>query len=133
ATSARAEATSSAAMGCMRADGNRTVAPSVENWAMPPTNSKNCVARTIVNGIFEALITFSWAFLHGNNRSPAAVRCQQLTAPRDVRHLQLLLQRGGFCPTFRRTRGRPCPPIRARLRHRLRPLLRPVCQPNLLL
>src|SRR5437762_1198514 len=28
---------------------------------MPPTNSKNCVARTTVYGIGEALINFSWA------------------------------------------------------------------------
>src|SRR6266550_887474 len=28
---------------------------------MPPTNSKNCVARTTVYGIGEALISFSWA------------------------------------------------------------------------
>src|SRR5262249_49607043 len=44
--SARMAATSSAAMGCMRAGGKRTVCPSVADWAMPPTNSRNCVART---------------------------------------------------------------------------------------
>ena len=34
--------------GCIRTGGSRTVCPSVAAWAMPPTNSKNCVARTIV-------------------------------------------------------------------------------------
>ena len=48
ATSASAAATSSDTMGCIRAGGSRTVCPSVADWAMPPTNSKNCVARTIV-------------------------------------------------------------------------------------
>jgi len=61
AMSARMAATSSDAMGCIRADGKRTFCPSVDNWVMPPTNSKNCVARTIVYGILEALISPSWA------------------------------------------------------------------------
>jgi hypothetical protein len=33
---------------CIIAAGSRTVRPSVADWAMPPTNSKNWVARTIV-------------------------------------------------------------------------------------
>ena len=33
---------------CIIAGGNRTVLPSLADWAMPPTNSKNWVARTIV-------------------------------------------------------------------------------------
>ena len=47
ATRHTAPATSSAAIGWMRADGRRTVLPSVERSAMPLMNSKNCVARTI--------------------------------------------------------------------------------------
>ena len=54
-------ATSSDTMGCISAGGNRTVCPLVADWAMLPTNSKNCVARTIVYGTGEALIRFSWA------------------------------------------------------------------------
>ncbi len=38
-------ATSSETMGCIKADGSRTVSPSVADWAIPLTNSKNCVAR----------------------------------------------------------------------------------------
>ena len=59
ATSVRAAATSSAAMGCIRPGDNRTICPSVADCAMPFTNSKNCVERTIVNGILDALIRFS--------------------------------------------------------------------------
>ena len=43
-----AAATSSDAMGCIRAGDRRTASPSVPDWTMPPTNSKNCVERTIV-------------------------------------------------------------------------------------
>ena len=32
-------------MGCIRADGNRTVCPSLADWAMPPTNSKTPVPK----------------------------------------------------------------------------------------
>jgi hypothetical protein len=39
ATSVRAAATSSDTMGCTRAGDNRTVCPSVADWAMPLTNS----------------------------------------------------------------------------------------------
>src|SRR5262245_27989280 len=39
-------ATSSDAMGCIMTGGRRAVCPSVANWAMAPTNSKKCVART---------------------------------------------------------------------------------------
>jgi hypothetical protein len=73
-----------------------TVAPSVENWAMPPTNSKNCVARTIVNGIFEALIRFSWAIFARNNHSPAGDRCQQLTGQHGAPRQRHLPQQKGF-------------------------------------
>ena len=45
---ASAAATSSETIGCMRAGGTRTISPSAPDWAMLPTNSKNCVARTIV-------------------------------------------------------------------------------------
>ena len=45
---ATAAPTSSAAIGCIMAAGNRTVCPSVAPWAMPPTNSKNWVARMMV-------------------------------------------------------------------------------------
>ena len=45
--SANAAATSSEEIGCTRAGERRTVCPTVADWAMPPTNSKNWVARTI--------------------------------------------------------------------------------------
>src|SRR5438046_10662945 len=41
ATLARTAATSSETMGCMRAEGSRTLSPSVAELAMLPTNSKN--------------------------------------------------------------------------------------------
>jgi hypothetical protein len=58
AMSARADATSSAASGCMGAVGRR-ISPSPFP-AIPPRNSKNCVARTIVNGTPPASISPSW-------------------------------------------------------------------------
>src|SRR5262249_52988794 len=61
ATSARAAATSSAASGCMGASGRRTVPPSAPASAIPPRNSKNCVARTIVYGTLPPPISLSWA------------------------------------------------------------------------
>src|SRR5215467_13896219 len=60
ATSARAAATSSAASGCMGAVESRTVSPSAPESAIPPRNSKNCVARTIEYGTPPALIRPSW-------------------------------------------------------------------------
>src|SRR5262245_58507279 len=63
ATSARAAATSSAASGCMGASGTRTAPPSAPDWAIPPRNSKNCVARTIVYGTLPPSISLSWATL----------------------------------------------------------------------
>src|SRR5262245_59259108 len=60
ATSARAAATSSAASGCMGAVESRTVSPSAPESAIPPRNSKNCVARTIEYGTPPALIRLSW-------------------------------------------------------------------------
>src|SRR5262249_34429497 len=60
ATSARAAATSSAAIGCMGAVESRTVPPSAPESAIPPRNSKNCVARTIEYGTSPALIRPSW-------------------------------------------------------------------------
>src|SRR5215472_6334323 len=60
ATSARAAATSSAAIGCMGAVESRTVSPLPPESAMPPRNSKNCVARTIEYGTPPALIRLSW-------------------------------------------------------------------------
>ena len=61
--SARAAATSSAASGCMGAVESRTVSPSAPESAIPPRNSKNCVARTIVYGTPPASISFSWLTL----------------------------------------------------------------------
>ena len=63
ATSARAAATSSAASGCMGAVESRTVSPSAPESAIPPRNSKNCVARTIEYGTPPASISFSWLTL----------------------------------------------------------------------
>src|SRR5215471_16035286 len=60
ATFARAAATSSAAIGCMGAVESRTVSPSAPESAIPPRNSKNCVARTIEYGTPPALISPSW-------------------------------------------------------------------------
>src|SRR5262245_7624473 len=60
ATSARAAATSSAAIGCMGAVESRTVSPSAPESAIPPRNSKNCVAWTIEYGTPPALIRLSW-------------------------------------------------------------------------
>src|SRR5215468_568453 len=60
ATSARAAATSSAAIGCMGAVESRTVSPSAPDSAIPPRNSKNCVARTIEYGTPPAWISPSW-------------------------------------------------------------------------
>ena len=56
---ATAAATSSAAIGWTSAPGSRTVSPSVAVWAMDPTNSKNCVARTIEYGTVATAISFS--------------------------------------------------------------------------
>ena len=50
-------------VGCTRAGDRRTVCPTVPDCAMPLTNSKNWVERTIVYGIPDALIRFSWAIL----------------------------------------------------------------------
>ena len=44
-TAANAATTSSEEIGCMRAGETRTVCPTVLDWAMRPTNSKNWVAR----------------------------------------------------------------------------------------
>src|SRR5215831_11056415 len=60
ATSARPAATSSAASGCMGAVESRTVSPSAPESAIPPRNSKNCVARTIEYGTPPAWIRPSW-------------------------------------------------------------------------
>ena len=48
AASAIASATSSDMMGWKRAGDRRTFARRSPDWAMAPTNSKNCVERTIV-------------------------------------------------------------------------------------
>lgn len=61
--SATASATSSDMIGCNSAGDRRTVCPSVADCAMPFTNSKNCVERTIVYGIPDALIRRSCAIL----------------------------------------------------------------------
>jgi len=48
ATSASAAATSSDAIGWISAGDRRITSPTVADWAMPPTSSKNCVARRMV-------------------------------------------------------------------------------------
>ena len=52
-----AAATSSAAMGRISTCGSRTMSPSVAPSAILFTNSKNCVAWTIVNGIVNSAIS----------------------------------------------------------------------------
>jgi hypothetical protein len=58
-----AAATSAAAIGWISAVGRRTVSPWVASSAIAPTNSKNCVARTIEYGITDSSIRVSWATL----------------------------------------------------------------------
>jgi len=60
---ATAVATSSAAIGWISKCDRRTVSRSMADCAMPRRNSKNWVARTIVYGIGELLISFSWTSL----------------------------------------------------------------------
>lgn len=63
-SSSDAGCTSLAAIGWMAAVcDRRTVSPSVAESAIPSTNSKNWVARTMEYGRSDSLISFSWAHL----------------------------------------------------------------------
>ena len=62
-TSARCVTTSVQAIGCNRPGVPWTVSPTVAASAMPGTNSKNWVERTMVNGSGPACTSCSWATL----------------------------------------------------------------------
>ena len=77
------------------------------------TNSKNCVERRIVYGIFEALIRFSWAIFA--RKYPLASRRSVPTTDTaiDVARRRPLRRREGFALRSRRTPERPCPRTKA--------------------
>ena len=88
----------------------------VAESAMRPTNSKNCVARTIVYGIAEAWISFSWAtfarkYPLAGSRSEPTIESSNVVAYAGFRLGGEDVARS----RFRRIPARPCLPTKEHL------------------